>query len=226
MRRILISSEIESTDDDFAGAMHCKKTHSLEVTMKIILKTILPLFATSLVLSVSSPNQARSLSLQDPSQTEPGAGPRQQDAQDLIGQLNLTPEQREKIRAIRQETKNERAAINQRLKQANLALQQALESDSPDEVQIEQRLRDAAAAQADATRIRVLTEVRIRRVLTREQLATLRLLRQQAAAARREQRIENQGSRRPGIDGVQPNQRNGMAPLFPRRGNATRIPRP
>jgi len=208
-------------------AMNCKKkTRSLEVTMKIILKTILPLFATSLVLSVPSPNQARSLSLQDPSQTESGAGPRQQDAQDLIAQLNLTPEQREKIRAIRQETKNERAAINQRLKQANLALQQALESDSPDEVLVEQRLRDAAAAQADATRMRVLTEVRIRRVLTPEQLGTLRLLRQQAAAARREQRIENQGSRRPGNDGVQQNQRNGMAPLFPRRSNSTRNPRP
>ena len=223
----MISSEIESTDDNFAGSNELqKKTRSLEVTMKIILKTILPLFATSLVLSVPSPNQARSLSLQDPSQTEPGAGPRQQDAQDLIAQLNLTPEQREKIRAIRQETKNERAAINQRLKQANLALQQALESDSPDEVLIEQRLRDAAAAQADATRMRVLTEVRIRRVLTREQLGTLRMLRQQAAAARREQRIENQGSRRRGIDGVPQNQRNGMAPLFPRRGNATPIPRP
>lgn len=223
----MISSEIESTDDDFAGSNELQdKTRSLEVTMKIILKTILPLFATSLVLSVPSPNQARSLSLQDPSQTESGATPRQQDAPDLIAQLNLTPEQREKIRAIRQETKNERAAINQRLKQANLALQQALESDSPDEVLIEQRLRDAAAAQADATRMRVLTEVRIRRVLTREQLGTLRLLRQQAAAARREQRIENQGSRRPGIDGVPQNQRNGMAPLFPRRGNATPIPRP
>jgi Spy/CpxP family protein refolding chaperone len=222
MRRILISSEIESTDDDFAGSNELQKNDPLEVTMKIILKTILPLFATSLVLGVPSP----SLSLQDPSQTESGASPRQQDAQDLIAQLNLTPEQREKIRAIRQETKNERAAINQRVKQANLALQQALESDSPDEVLVEQRLRDAAAAQADATRMRVLTEVRIRRVLTREQLGTLRLLRQQAAAARREQRMENQGSRRPGIDGVQPNQRNGMAPLFPRRGNATRFPRP
>src|SRR6267378_3025080 len=161
--------------------------------MKIILKTILPLFATSLVLSVPSPSQARSLSLQDPSQTESGAGPRQQDAQDLIA----------------------------RLKQANLALQQALESDSPDEVLVEQRLRDAAAAQAAAIRMRVLTEVRIRRVLTPEQLVTLRLLRQQAEAVRREQRMENQRPRGQGVDGVRPNQRNGMGPLFQRRGNAT-----
>jgi len=206
--------------------MNCRrktKTRSLEETMKIILKTILPLFATALVLSVPGSSQARYLSPQDP-QSEPAAGPRQQDAQDPITQLNLTPEQREKIRAIREETKNERAEINQRLKQANIALQQALESDNPDEALVEQRLRDAAAAQTAATRMRVLTEVRIRRVLTHEQLVTLRLLRQQAAALRREQRIENQGSRRQGIDGVRPNQRNGMAPLFPRRGNATRLP--
>jgi Spy/CpxP family protein refolding chaperone len=208
-------------------AMNCQKktkTRSLEVTMKIILKTILLLFATALVLTVPRPSQARYLSPQDPSQSESAAGPRQQDLQDPIAQLNLIPEQREKIRAIREETKNERAAINQRLKQSNIALQQALESDNPDEALVEQRLRDAAAAQAAATRMRVLTEVRIRRVLTREQLGTLRLLRQQAGALRREQRIENQGSRRQGIDGVRPNQRNGMGQLFPRRGNVTRLP--
>src|SRR2546430_4333788 len=111
MRRILISSEIESIDD-FAGSYELPKktkTRSLEVTMKIILKTILPLFATALVLTVPRPSQARYLSPQDPSQSESAAGPRQQDLQDPIAQLNLTPEQREKIRAIREETKNERA---------------------------------------------------------------------------------------------------------------------
>src|SRR5882762_3428405 len=162
------------------------KTRSLEVTMKIILKTILPLFATALILSAPPSSQARYLSPQDP-QSEPAAGTRQQEPQDPIAQLNLTPEQREKIRALREQTKNERAELNQRLKQSNIALKQALESDNPDEALVEQRLRDAAAAQAAATRMRVLTEVRIRRVLTHEQLGTLRLLRQQAGALRREQ---------------------------------------
>lgn len=224
---ILISWEIESIDDS-AGSHELPnktKTRSLEVTMKIILKTILPLFAAALILSVPASSQARYMFPQDP-KSESAAGARQQDVQDPIAQLNLTPEQREKIRAILEQTKNGRAEINQRLKQSNLALVQALESDNPDEALVEQRLRDAAAAQAAATRMRVLTEVRIRRVLTPEQLVTLRLLRQQAGALRREQRMENQRPRRQGIDGVRPNQRNGMAPLFPRRGNATRVPRP
>ena len=193
--------------------------------MKIIFKTILPLFATALILSVPCSSHARYLYPQDP-QSESVAGARQQDPQDPIAQLNLTPEQREKIRGIREQTKNERAAINQRLRQSNTALEQALESDNPDEAVVEQRLRDAAAAQAAATRMRVLTEVRIRRVLTPEQLVTLRLLRQQAGALRREQRMENQKPGRQGNDGIRPNQRNGMGPLFPRRGNATGIPRP
>ena len=190
--------------------------------MKIIFKRILPLFATALILSAPPSSQARYLSSQDP-QSEPAAGARQQDP---IAQLNLTPEQREKIRAIRAQTKNERAEINQRLQQSNIALKQALESDNPDEALVEQRLRDAAAAQAAATRMRVLTEVRIRRVLTPEQLVTLRVLRQQAEAVKREQRMENQSPGRRGVDGVRPNQRNGMGPLFQRRGNPTRIPRP
>ena len=100
---------------------------------------------------------------------------------DPIRQLNLTPEQREQIRAIREGNKVERAEINQRVREANRALEEALDSDSPDEAVVEQRMRDLGAAQAAAMRMRILTEVRIRRVLTREQLVILRNLRLQRA---------------------------------------------
>jgi len=139
----------------------------------------------------------------------------------------LTPEQRQKIRIIREQTKNERAAINQQLRQSNLALQQALDADNPDEAIVELRLRDAAAAQAAATRMRVLTELRIRRVLTPEQVNTWRSLLQQAVQARRE-RLENQRSNRAEADkaGPLPGQQNGLAPLLQRRRNTQRNPRP
>ena len=52
---------------------------------------------------------------------------------DPIRQLNLTPEQREQIRSIRQANKEERAAINQRLREANQALEAELDADKPDE---------------------------------------------------------------------------------------------
>ncbi|SRR6266496_1333972 len=191
--------------------------------MRIKVNPILPLFAVALILSVFPSSKGHFLLPQD---QQPDSAPGSA-AQDPITQLNLTPEQRQKIRAIREQTKSERAATNQRLRESNIALQQALDVDNPDEAVIEQRLRDAATAQAASIRMRVLTEVRIRRVLTPEQLATLRSLRLQAAGARREQRLEN-GPARQGSAGSRPasNQRNGLAPLLPRNANVQPTPRP
>jgi Spy/CpxP family protein refolding chaperone len=144
----------------------------------------------------------------------------QQGPADPILQLNLSPEQREKIRTIREQTKVERIAINERLREANQALETALDADNPDEAVVEQRMRDVAAAQAASMRMRILTEVKIRRVLTLEQLGILRTLRQQARDARRNRRLDNSnGQRRQDIEGSRSmqNQRNGVVPLFPRR---------
>jgi Spy/CpxP family protein refolding chaperone len=179
--------------------------------MRIDVKSILPLFAVALILSVFPASLGRYILRQDP-QTDPAPAPK---AQDPITLLNLTPEQRQKIRIIREQTKNERAAINQQLRQSNLALQQALDADNPDEAVVELRLRDAAAAQAAASRMKVLTELRIRRVLTPEQVNTWRLLLQQAAQARREQRLENQRSNRPETNNAGPTKRSCTAPSTP-----------
>ncbi len=144
---------------------------------------------------------------------------------DPIRQLNLTPEQREQIRAIRENNKAERAAINERVRDTNLALEEALNSDSPDESLVEQRVREVAAAQGAAIRVRILTEVRIRRVLTVEQRNILRSLQQQAKEIRRERLLatpdEKQKRRDERSRGLQ-NQRNGLGPLFPRRENQRR----
>jgi periplasmic protein CpxP/Spy len=106
---------------------------------------------------------------------EPQAG---QQAPDLIEQLRLTPEQRQKIRAIREQSKDERMAVNQRLRESNLALEQALDSDNLDESVVEQRIREVNAAQGAQLRMRIQNEVQIRRVLTPDQISTWRLLRQ------------------------------------------------
>lgn len=140
--------------------------------------------------------------------------------QDPISQLRLTPEQRQRIRAIREQNKEQRAAINQRLRESNFALEQALDADNPNEAEIEQRLRDVATAQAASTRMRVMTELSIRRVLTTEQLALWRVLRQQNA----NQRPLRDNPRLPGAE-LPPNQRNGLAP-FPRRNVTPRTARP
>jgi len=123
---------------------------------------------------------------QTPQTPAPNAEPLRPADGDPIRQLNLTPEQREQIRAIRQNNQNERAAECKKLREANRALQLALNADNPDEAVIEQRLKEVAEAQASQMRLRVLSEVRIRRVLTAEQRVLLRSLQQQAMENRRQ----------------------------------------
>jgi Spy/CpxP family protein refolding chaperone len=145
-------------------------------------------------------------------------------SQDPITQLNLSPEQRQRIRSIREENKDERAAINRRLREANVALDQALDADTPNDALIEQRVRESGEAQTAVIRLRALTETRIRKVLTLEQINTLRTLR---AQSRREQRQENRAEQgRPATNRRPlPNQRNGMNPDPSLRRNGAQ-PRP
>ncbi len=141
----------------------------------------------------------------------------QQAAADPILQLNLSAEQRERIRTIREQVKAERVANNERLRETNQALEAALDADNPDEAVVDQRVRDVAAAQSAQMRMRILTEVRIRRVLTLEQLGILRSLRQQARDSRRTRQLDD-ANRRQRENGLRnQNQRNGITPLFPRR---------
>jgi Spy/CpxP family protein refolding chaperone len=99
---------------------------------------------------------------------------------DPIEQLRLTPEQRQRIRMIFEENKNERQSINRRVREANVALDQALDAEPAVETVIDQRLNELATAQAAQMRMRIYTELKIRRELRPEQLTVLRQLRLQA----------------------------------------------
>jgi Spy/CpxP family protein refolding chaperone len=124
---------------------------------------------------------------------------------DSIEQLRLTPEQRQRIRMIFEETKIERQQINRRMREANVALDQALDAEPTDQNVIEQRLNELAAAQTAQMRMRIQTELKIRRELRPEQLAILRQLRLQARDFMGAQRPRNQ---RPAAQGFRPNRRN------------------
>ena len=134
---------------------------------------------------------------------------------DPIRDLNLSPEQRERIRAIREEMRDERAAINERLRETNRALEELLDSDNPNDAAVEKHLRDVSEAQAASLRMRVLTERKVRSVLTLEQLATLREWRQQARDARRGRQIDNNQRRREGFQRRGLPGRNTIAPVLP-----------
>jgi Spy/CpxP family protein refolding chaperone len=114
----------------------------------------------------------------------------------ILMQLNLSPDQIAQMRAIQSENGPQARALNQRINQARRALDEAIYSDTADEALVEQRARDLAEAQAAFVHLRAQTELRVRRLLTPEQLETFRRLRQQALLEqmqkRREQRIQRQ----------------------------------
>jgi len=83
------------------------------------------------------------------------------------------------------DTNDHRQAVNLRVRQAQRSLAEAIESSTPNETLIEQRSRELADARADAARLRSLTEARILQVLTPEQRAKLREIREHNQAIRR-----------------------------------------
>ena len=228
---ILICWTTGLIDSGKVGLESLRQTNLNEVLMKhngqilALVAVLVFLVATSSIRGQSARQQSAS-SL--PQQQPASPGPEQRPfGADPIRELNLNPEQREQIRTIRQQNQTERAAINQRVRETNLALEAVLDSDNPDDAVVEQRMRELAAAQAAAMRMRILTEVRIRRVLTLEQRNLLRALRQQANQLRREKLLNSPDERlrrREEQRSLQ-NQRNGITPLFPRR-DAQRRTRP
>jgi Spy/CpxP family protein refolding chaperone len=118
-------------------------------------------------------------------QQEPGL------STDPIEQLRLTPDQRQAIRRIMADSREERQSTNGRLHEANVALDQALDAEPTDESLVEQRINELATAQAAQLRMRIHTEMKIRRILHPEQIATLRRLRLQVRDVVNPQRRNN-----------------------------------
>ena len=162
---------------------------------------------------------------QQPQDPPPG-GPPPGESPDPVRDLQLTQDQIRAIRMIQRDSKDERGAIGLRLRQSNRALQDALDAPTLDEALVEQRLQELAAAQTAQLRMRIQTELRVRRVLTPNQLAKWRDLRLQAGDLMRAG--ENARPNRQVGDPIRPNQRNGngIAPLNPRRDLPLRNPRP
>ncbi len=139
----------------------CVRIHfEVQMTSRILL-----LLAAILLITCASSSYAQELTAPTP---------------DPIEQLRLTPEQRQRVRMIFEENKEERQSVNRRVREANVALDQALDAEPTDEAVIDQRLRELATAQAAQMRMRIYTELKIRRELRPEQIAILRRLRLQA----------------------------------------------
>ena len=142
--------------------------------MKLLTAALLPLALATLAFA------QQPAAPQDPAATS-----------DPIEELRLTPDQRQAIRRIVAENKDERQLTNQRVREANVALDLALDAEPTDENLIDQRITELSTAQAAQLRLRIHTEMRIRRVLRPEQIATLRRLRLQVRDVMNPQRLNN-----------------------------------
>jgi Spy/CpxP family protein refolding chaperone len=153
-------------------------------------------FALALLILCSPSAFAQNAAQQQPTAEAPAADA----AASLLSQLNLTAAQVSQMREIREQSVPQALALTRRLNQARRALDESIYSDALDEALVEQRVREVAEAQAAVVRNRAQTELRVRRVLTPEQLQTFRDLRNRA---RRQKRMERRLER--GLPARRPN---------------------
>jgi Spy/CpxP family protein refolding chaperone len=189
-----------------ARLLECKRGKMKRTILTQLLLTSLA--TVSLTLSAIISVDARSLQDPEAPPTEPRSGT---DA-DPIPLLRLSPEQRQRIRAINEENQEERQRVNRQLREAQRALNQSLDVDSPSQDLIDERIRDVAQAHAAQIRIRVLQELRIRSVLTPDQVRLWKTLR-----ARNLRRRLNNADREGRGERILQERRNGLRPGLEQR---------
>jgi Spy/CpxP family protein refolding chaperone len=96
----------------------------------------------------------------------------------VLRELNLTEPQIRQIRVINRISREKMCEANFRLIESRKSLNEAIYADNADEATVLARLREFQAAQAEVTGIKLRTEFEIRKVLTPEQLARFRQMRQ------------------------------------------------
>lgn len=127
---------------------------------------------------------------------------KQQRRPNLLAALDLTKEQIQQIRRINAEKKPLMQAAQQKHREANRNLDQAIYADNADETEIQARLKDVQLAQAEVFKIRAMTEFAIRKILTPDQLVKFRELRLSFM-----ERMENRSTERKNRQLNNPNQR-------------------
>ena len=130
------------------------------------------------------------------------------DKPNLLAQLGLARPQIQQIRRLNMERKPLMEAAQLRFRDANRLLDEAIYADQVDDSVVQERLKEVQLAQADVAKVRYMSEVAIRRILTPEQLIRFRELRQRFEQVR--QTIETsrpKNNQRPG-DANQPIQTN------------------
>lgn len=144
-------------------------------------------------------------------QDEPGADSQRQVANqqpqvNMLRQLGLNREQIQRLQQINRTRKPLMDAAQEKLRNANRSLDDAIYADEVSDADVQARLKDVQLAQAEVFRVRFTSELAIRRMLTPEQLVRFRNMRQRFERARQEAE-----DRRSGVRGNEP--RNNRQPM-------------
>ncbi len=117
----------------------------------------------------------------------------------LLQNLGLRQDQIRQIRMMNRNRKPLMDAAQQRLREANRALDVSIYGDSLDETAVQMRLQEFQQAQAEVARIRFQSELELRKLLTLDQLERFRMLRARVAETRRnaQERRQSPAGERP-----------------------------
>lgn len=130
----------------------------------------------------------------------------------VLRQLGLSPEQVQQIRRATVARKPQMDAAQTRLREANRSLDEAIYADVVDEVVFRERLKEAQLAQAEVAKIRFMSELAVRRILTPDQLVRFRELRERFEKAREEFQTNRQMDRKGDRNGFRQRQGQPMKP--------------
>lgn len=122
-----------------------------------------------------------------PNNERPNIQPRR-----LLEQLGLSREQIQQIRRINQEKQPLMKAAQEKLREANRALDLAVYAETSNEEEVKNRLKDVQTAHAEVLRIRTVMEFEVRKVLTAEQLAKFLDLREELMQRMEERKQQNE----------------------------------
>jgi len=123
----------------------------------------------------TSPNQTGA---QTPQNSVPAQPPQ---AQNLPAELNFTPQQQEQWRQINREFRVQEVGAAAKVRDARLALNDAIESPNHNEDLIKQRARELADAQSAVTQLQALRQSRVLQLLTPDQRIKLKQIREERA---------------------------------------------
>ena len=160
------------------------------------------------VLSAQAQTPATQAPTQDTAATQATQAP------NLQTQLNLTPDQIQKWRALNQELRPQEVAGNLKVLEAKRALTEAMEAQNPNEEVIKQRAKELADAQSVMTQLRALRQARVLQMLTPEQRIKLKEIQRDQAIRRQQQAPNGLGQRqqlkRPNAQALTPAQRKAL----------------